>query len=320
MILLSLIQALIVLVPALLGVAFLTLLDRKVMASIQLRRGPNFVGLGYFQPLADGLKLLIKEVLIPVKSNKLLFLLAPLISLFLSLSAWAVVPFGSQVFAHLNLGVIFLLAISSLAVYGIILSGWASNSRYAFLGSIRSAAQMISYEIVLGLLMLLVCLQAQSLNFLDLVQHQRGVWFILPTLPFFLMYLIAVIAETNRAPFDLPEAEAELVSGYNVEYSSAPFAFFFIAEYSSLLLWSNITVNLFLGGWLAPFEWSFFPSPLAYFLKLFFMLFLFSWIRAAFPRYRWDQLMFLTWRILLPLTLGGSLFFFLFFWSVHGVF
>jgi len=319
MIILSLIQALIVLVPALLGVAFLTLLDRKVMASIQLRRGPNFVGLGFFQPLADGLKLLIKEVLIPVKSNKFLFLLAPLISLFLSLSAWAVVPFGSAVFAHVNLGVLFLLAISSLAVYGIILSGWASNSRYAFLGSIRSAAQMISYEIVLGLLILLVCVQAQSLNFLDIVQHQRAVWFVLPTFPFFLMYIIAVIAETNRAPFDLPEAEAELVSGYNVEYSSAPFAFFFIAEYSSLLLWSNITVNLFLGGWLAPFEWSFFPPFLAYFLKLFFMLFLFSWIRAAFPRYRWDQLMFLTWRILLPLTLAGSLFFFLFFWAFHGV-
>lgn len=312
------IQALIVIIPALLGVAFLTLLDRKIMASIQLRRGPNVVGKGFFQPLADGLKLLIKEVLIPIKSNKFLFLFAPILSLVLSLFAWVVVPFDYFSFTNINLGVILLLAVSSLAVYGIILSGWSSNSRYAFLGSLRSAAQMISYEIILGMLILLACLHAQSLNFLEIIQAQNNVWYFLPNLPFFLVFIIAVLAETNRAPFDLPEAEAELVSGYNVEYSSAPFAFFFIAEYSSLLLWSNIAIALFLGGWSISFPLFFFPPVLSYFIKLFFFVFLFSWIRAAFPRYRWDQLMFLTWRILLPLVIAAICQTFFIFWFFQG--
>ena len=292
------VTSLVTLVPVLLSVAYLTLIDRKVMAAIQLRKGPNVVGLGLLQPFADALKLAVKEAIIPVKSNKIMFALAPSYSLFLNMSIWSVVPFESWTVTHQNLSVMVVLALSSLAVYGLIISGWASNSRYAFLGSLRSSAQMISYEVVLGLLILLVCILSQSFNLVDITISQQTIWFIIPLLPFFAVYMIAVVAETNRTPFDLPEAEAELVAGYNVEYSSLPFAAFFIAEYGSYLLWCHLTVIYFFGGWSASF------SAFGYCIKLSLLIFFFSWARATYPRYRWDQLMYLTWRYLLPITLA----------------
>ncbi|RYE14394.1 MAG: NADH-quinone oxidoreductase subunit H [Rickettsiales bacterium] len=295
-----LIISLVVLLPVLLSVAYLTLIDRKIMAAVQLRKGPNVVGLGLLQPFADALKLAVKEAIIPVKSNKIMFVFAPSYSLWINLSAWSVIPFDKSTVTHQSLSVMIVLALTSLAVYGLIISGWASNSRYAFLGSLRSAAQMISYEVVLGLLILLVCLFSQSFNLIDINEAQESVWFIVPLIPWFFIYLIAVVAETNRTPFDLPEAEAELVAGYNVEYSSLPFAAFFIAEYGSYLMWSHLTVIYFWGGWSS---WP--TASLGYCLKLSFMIFFFSWARATYPRYRWDQLMYLTWRYLLPMTLAS---------------
>jgi NADH-quinone oxidoreductase subunit H len=317
------VETLIFLIPMLLAVAFLTLFERKVLASIQKRRGPNVVGLfGLLQPFADALKLLIKEPIIPSSANKFLFILAPIYILFISLLGWAVIPFSeSLVIADINIGLLYVLAISSLGVYGIIISGWASNSRYAFLGALRSAAQMISYEVSFGLILLNLVLCVGSMNLTTIVIFQEQIWFIFPFFPSFIMFFISILAETNRAPFDLPEAEAELVSGYNVEYSSTGFAFFFIAEYNSMLLMSVLTVLLFLGGWQSPVflfgmidyfdilkNLEFVPDVFWFALKILFILFLFIWVRATNPRYRYDQLMYLGWKILLPQALGWFVF------------
>jgi len=306
------IEALIFLIPMLLAVAFLTLLERKILSSIQKRRGPNMVGLfGLLQPFADALKLLVKEPILPSSANKFLFILAPIYILFLSLLGWAVIPFSEGVvLADLNIGLLYILAVSSLSVYGIIISGWASNSRYAFLGALRSAAQMISYEVSFGLILLTILVCVGSLNLTQIVLFQETIWFIVPFLPVFLMFFISILAETNRAPFDLPEAEAELVSGYNVEYSSTGFAFFFIAEYNSMLLMATLTVLIFFGGWLAPFslESIYIPSVVWLSLKVLFVLFIFVWVRATNPRYRYDQLMYLGWKVLLPQSLAWFIF------------
>jgi len=293
---------LIIIIPILLIVATLTLLERKVMASIQIRRGPNVIGFGLLQPLADGLKLLIKEFLLPLRSNKFLFILAPILFLSLAFSSWSVIPFEFHVVSSPNQGVLMFLCFSSLSVYGILLGGWASNSRYAFLGSLRSASQMLSYELVLSLLVLLVCLLGQSLNLSDLAIAQQKIWFLIPLSPFFIMYLIAILAETNRTPFDLPEAEAELVSGYSTEYSSGPFAFYFIAEYCNIIIWAFITACFFLGAWYFPFP---IPGFFSYISKSLLVMIFFCWVRAALPRYRWDQLMLLAWRAFLPMVLIG---------------
>jgi len=307
-ILTQIITFLIIIVPVLLSVATLTLLERKIMAAIQIRRGPNVIGYGLLQPLADGVKLLIKELILPLKANKGLFLFAPVLFLALSFSSWVVIPFGRTAVASPNLAVLVFLAFSSLSVYGILLGGWASNSRYAFLGALRSASQMISYELVLSLLVLLVCILAQSYNFIDIVNRQQTMWFVIPLIPFALIYKVSILAETNRTPFDLPEAEAELVAGYSVEYSSGPFAFYFIAEYCNLIIWSYITIVLFFGGWLFPLI----TTPLLFFsiftLKALVILGLFCFIRAAVPRYRWDQLMILAWRTFLPIVFLGCFF------------
>jgi len=303
-------KLLLLVVPLLLAVAFLTLAERKVLAAMQRRKGPNVVGfLGLMQPVADGAKLILKETLLPGSSNVFIFLGAPILAFFLALLAWGVVPLDEgQVLSDLNLGLLAIFAISSLGVYGVILAGWASNSRYAFLGSIRSAAQMVSYEVSLGLILLNVLLFVGSLNFTRIVLFQRHVWFIVPLFPLFLLFFVSALAETNRPPFDLPEAEAELVSGYNVEYSAAGFALFFIGEYANIILMSALATLLFLGGWLAPFPLSLLPPVFIFSSKLLAVLFLFIWVRAAFPRYRYDQLMRLGWKVFLPLSLGWLFF------------
>ncbi len=294
-------------IPLIISTAFLTYFERKVIASIQLRKGPNVVGpFGLLQPFADGLKLMFKEPLIPSESNKILFLLAPIITYVLALIAWAVIPINdSFVIADINLGILYLLAISSLGVYGIIIAGWASNSKYAFLGAIRSASQMISYELSIGVIIVCVLLLTGSLNLTDIVMSQKDGWFVLPLFPMFVIFVISILAETNRHPFDLPEAEAELVAGYNVEYSSMPFALFFLGEYANMILMSAIAVILFLGGWLPPFQLeilTFLPQTFWFVIKILFMLFIFIWVRASLPRYRYDQLMRLGWKVFLPLT------------------
>ena len=298
-----------IVVPLLIAVAYFTLAERKIMGAIQRRRGPNVVGVfGLLQPLADGAKLLLKETIIPSNANTILFVLAPIISFLLSLLGWAVIPYGEgMVFADINVGILYLFAVSSLGVYGVIISGWASNSKYAFLGALRSAAQMVSYEVSLGVIIITVLICVGSLNLSDIVLAQQGVWFVVPLFPMAIMFYISALAETNRHPFDLPEAEAELVSGYNVEYSSMGFALFFLGEYANLLIMSGMTVILFLGGWLplfsfAPFTWV--PGPIWFGLKLIIFAAGFAWARAAFPRYRYDQLMRLGWKIFLPLSLG----------------
>ena len=293
------------LVGILLSVAYLTLFERKVIAAMQLRKGPNVMGpFGLFQPLADGLKLMHKETILPFMSRKGMFLLAPLITFVLSLIAWAVIPVDSGVvFADINVGILYLLAISSLGVYGIVIAGWASNSKYAFMGSLRSAAQMISYEVSIGLVIVCVLVCSGSLNLTEIVMSQKSLWYIVPLFPMFVIFLISALAETNRAPFDLPEAEAELVSGYNVEYSSIPFAFFFLGEYANMILMSSMVTILFLGGWLAPFGLDFIPGFVWFFVKTWGVLFVFVWVRASFPRYRYDQLMRLGWKIFLPFSL-----------------
>ncbi len=293
------------LVGILLSVAYLTLFERKVIAAMQLRKGPNVVGpFGLFQPLADGLKLMHKETILPTLSRKGMFLLAPIITFVLSLVAWAVIPVDAgMVFADINVGILYLLAISSLGVYGIIIAGWASNSKYAFMGALRSAAQMISYEISIGLVIVSVLICSGSLNLTDIVLSQQKIWFVVPLFPMFVIFLISSLAETNRAPFDLPEAEAELVSGYNVEYSAMPFAFFFLGEYANMILMSSMITILFLGGWLAPFGFNFLPGFVWFFIKVWSVLFIFVWVRASFPRYRYDQLMRLGWKIFLPFSL-----------------
>ncbi len=299
-----------IVLPLLLSVAYLTLAERKIIALMQLRKGPNVVGpFGLLQPLADGLKLMFKELIFPKKSDKLVFLLAPMITLILSLVGWAVIPFGQDmVLANINVGVLYILAISSLGVYGIIMAGWASNSKYAFLGAIRSSAQMISYEVSIGLVLISVLLCSGSLNLTDIVNSQSHMpWFIkLLLLPMMVIFFISCLAETNRLPFDLPEAEAELVAGYNVEYSSMMFAMFFLGEYANMILTSAVTVILFMGGWLPPFgieALTILPGFVWMLLKISFLLFCFIWIRASFPRYRYDQLMHIGWKVFLPISL-----------------
>jgi NADH:ubiquinone oxidoreductase subunit H len=289
------------LVPLLISVSFLTLLERKAMASFQTRRGPNFVGfLGLLQPLADGLKLFLKETVIPYKSSLVLYMTAPLISFSISLLLWFIVPncFSLNIL-HCNISLLLVFGFSSLNVYSIIISGWSSNSNYALLGSLRSAAQMISYEISLTLILLPIITFSHSLNLLDIMLSQQHLWFIILFFPHAVLFFISILAETNRTPFDLPEAEAELVSGYNVEYSSLFFALFFLAEYSNIILMSALFVVCFLGG---PFLFGFSLSFI-FILKQLFIIFLFIWVRCTYPRYRFDQLMFLGWKTLLPFSL-----------------
>jgi len=303
----TIIQSLIIIVPLLISVAYFTLVERKVMGSIQRRRGPNVVGVfGLLQPLADGLKLFVKENVIPSTSNKNLFVLAPLLTFFLSFLGWAVIPVcETSVLGDLNIGLLYLLAMSSLGVYGIIMAGWASNSKYAFLGSLRSTAQMISYEISLGLIFLSVIICAGSINLSDIILAQENVWYCIPLFPMFITASISILAETNRHPFDLPEAEAELVAGYNVEYSGMAFALFFLGEYANMLLMSSIMVVLFLGGWLPLFNFlAFIPGPFWFSMKVILFVLFFVWARAIFPRYRYDQLMRLGWKVFLPFTFG----------------
>lgn len=302
-------EIILILVPLLLAVAYLTLAERKVIAAMQLRKGPNVVGpFGLLQPIADGLKLLIKETVLPARANKAVFIAAPMITFSLSLAAWAVIPFDKGlVLANINVGILYLFAISSLGVYGIIMAGWSSNSRYAFLGALRSAAQMVSYEVSMGFVIITVLLLVGSLNLSAVVEAQRRLWFFIPLFPMFVVFFISGLAETNRLPFDLPEAEAELVAGYNVEYSSMTFALFFLGEYANMILVSAMTTILFLGGWLAPFHFAPFtlvPGPLWFAVKIAVVLFFFLWVRATFPRYRYDQLMRLGWKVFLPVSLG----------------
>jgi NADH-quinone oxidoreductase subunit H len=305
-------QILIIIVPMLVAVAYFTLAERKVIASIQRRRGPNVVGIwGLLQPLADGLKLLVKESIFPSNSNVIIFILAPVITFLLSLLGWAVVPFGeAAVLSDLNIGLLYIFAVSSLGVYGIITSGWASNSKYAFLGALRSAAQMVSYEVSIGLIIISVLLCAGSLNLSKIVLAQETIWYIIPLFPVFALFFVSALAETNRAPFDLPEAEAELVAGYNVEYSAMGFALFFLGEYANILMMCALCSILFLGGWLpilSILPFTLIPGPIWFGLKVSFMAFAFIWVRAAYPRYRYDQLMRLGWKVFLPLSLAWVL-------------
>ena len=297
---------LIIIVPILLAVAYLTLLERKLLASIQLRRGPEIVGVfGLLQPLADGLKLFVKEIIIPSQANQLIFILAPLLTLSISLLGWSIVPFGfGLVFSDLDLGLLYFFAVSSLSVYGIIIAGWSSNSKYAFLGSLRSAAQMISYEVSIGLIVICILLYTGSLNLTEIILAQEKIWFIIPFFPVFLFFIISGLAETNRPPFDLPEAEAELVAGYMVEYAAVSFAFFFIGEYSNIILSSTFTVILFLGGWHSFVDISVWITICLFVIKILVILFFFIFARSALPRYRYDQLMQLGWKYILPISIS----------------
>jgi NADH-quinone oxidoreductase subunit H len=307
-----LLECLAVTVPLLVAVAYMTYVDRKVWASIQLRRGPNVVGpFGLLQPFADGLKLMLKETIVPSSANGILFIIAPMITFLTALIAWAVVPFGNGVvIANINVGILYLFAISSLGVYGVIIAGWASNSKYAFLGALRSAAQMVSYEVSIGFVLITVLLCVGSLNLSQVVLAQSGGfwhWYFLPLLPMFVIYFVSALAETNRTPFDLPMSEAELVQGFQTEYSSMPFALFFLGEYANMILLSALGSVLFLGGWMAPLP--FLPSSgawgvLWFALKIAFLLFVFSWTKGTLPRYRYDQLMRLGWKVFLPVSLG----------------
>ena len=305
-------QVLLIILPIMGAVAYLTFAERKVIAAMQLRKGPNVVGpFGLLQPVADGLKLLVKETVVPSGANRVVFILAPMLTFILALVAWAVIPFDAGwVLADINVGILYLFAISSLGVYGIIMAGWASNSKYAFLGALRSAAQMVSYEVAIGFVIITVLMCVGSLNLTDIVMAQQGSgfwsWYWLPLFPMFIIFFISALAETNRHPFDLPEAEAELVAGYNVEYSSMTFALFFLGEYANMILMSGMTAVLFLGGWLPPFDiepFTWVPGIIWFALKIALCLFVFLWVRATFPRYRYDQLMRLGWKVFLPISL-----------------
>ncbi len=305
---LLILQVVAIIVALLIAVAYLTYAERKVLAAIQLRRGPNVVGpFGLLQPFADGLKLLTKETIIPAVANKVIFIAAPIVTFGLSLAAWAVIPVDDGwVMADINVGILYLFAISSLGVYGIIMAGWASNSKYPFLGALRSAAQMVSYEVSIGLVLITVLLCVGSLNLSDIVRAQQDLWFVLTLFPMFVVFFISALAETNRTPFDLPEAEAELVAGFFSEYSSMSFAMFYLAEYANMILMSTLMSILFLGGWLPPLNIAPFtdiPGPIWLGLKVACILFCFIWIRATFPRYRYDQLMRLGWKVFLPFSL-----------------
>jgi NADH-quinone oxidoreductase subunit H len=297
-----------VLIPVLVSVAMIVWLDRRLWAFVQKRRGPNVVGpFGLFQTLADALKYIFKEIIIPASSNKVIFILAPIVTMTLALIAWAVIPFSEDyVLADINVGILYIFAISSLGVYGIIMGGWASNSKYPFLGSIRSAAQMVSYEVSIGVIIINVLLCVGSLNLNDIVLAQKKIWFVIPLFPMFVIFFISSLAETNRPPFDLPEAEAELVSGYQTEYSGMMYAMFWLGEYANILLMCALGSILFLGGWLAPIDISPFnlvAPPIWLILKILFLFILFALIKAIVPRYRYDQLMRLGWKIFLPFSL-----------------
>jgi len=312
-IIITIFKILSIVLPLLIAVAYFTIAERKIMGAIQRRRGPNVVGfIGLLQPLADGLKLFVKETTLPTSANKNIFLLAPSLSFILSLIGWSVIPFSEgAVLCDLNLGILFLFAVSSLNVYGILFAGWSSNSKYAYLGALRSAAQMISYEISIGLTVLNVAVCAGSFNLSGIVLAQKKVWFIIPLLPIFIIFYISMLAETNRHPFDLPEAEAELVSGYNVEYSAMTFALFFLGEYANMLLMSTFAALLFLGGWLPLFDvppFTLIPGPVWLSMKILIGATFFIVTRATLPRYRYDQLMYLGWKCFLPLTLGYLIF------------
>jgi len=301
-------KILFLLVPVLVSVAMIVWLDRRIWAFVQKRRGPNVVGpFGLFQSLADALKYIFKEIIIPSSSNKIIFILAPIVTMTLALIAWAVIPFSeTQVLANINVGILYLFAVSSLGVYGIIMGGWASNSKYPFLGAIRSAAQMVSYEVSIGVIIINVLLCVGSLNLNDIVLAQKKIWFIIPLFPMFVIFFISALAETNRPPFDLPEAEAELVAGYQTEYSGMMYAMFWLGEYANILLMCAMGSILFLGGWLTPidaFPFNFIPGALWLIFKILFLFILFALVKAIVPRYRYDQLMKLGWKIFLPLSL-----------------
>ena len=301
-------KILFLLVPVLVSVAMIVWLDRRVWAFVQKRQGPNVVGpFGLLQSLADALKYIFKEMIIPSSSNKVIFILAPIVTMTLALIAWAVIPFGAtQVLADINVGILYLFAVSSLGVYGIIMGGWASNSKYPFLGAIRSAAQMVSYEVSIGVIIINVLLCVGSLNLNDIVIAQQSMWFVVPLFPMFVIFFISALAETNRPPFDLPEAEAELVAGYQTEYSGMMYAMFWLGEYANILLMCAMGAILFLGGWLSPLEifpFTLIPGAIWLILKILLLFFLFALVKAIVPRYRYDQLMRLGWKVFLPFSL-----------------
>ncbi len=298
-----------IVVPLLISIAYVTLAERKVLGSMQIRKGPNVVGVfGLLQPIADGVKLFAKETVLPTHANKIIYLLAPILGFILSLIAWAVVPYSEgAVVADINISILYIFAVSSISVYAILMSGWSSNSKYAFFGAIRAAAQMISYEVSIGLIIISVIICAGSLNLTQIVMAQKEIWFIIPLFPAFIMFFVSSLAETNRAPFDLSEGESELVSGFNVEYSAMTFALFFLAEYGHIILMSLLNVLLFFGGWLSPIP-GLPDSPIWLAIKTAFLIFAFIWVRGSFPRIRYDQLMALLWKSYLPLSLGYVIF------------
>ncbi len=296
------------LIPILVSVAMIVWLDRRIWAAVQKRKGPNVVGpFGLLQSLADALKYIFKEIIIPASANKVIFILAPIVTMTLALISWAVIPFSENfVLSNINVGILYLFAVSSLGVYGIIMGGWASNSKYPFLGSIRSAAQMVSYEVSIGIIIINVLLCVGSLNLSDIVLAQKKIWFVIPLFPMFVIFFISALAETNRPPFDLPEAEAELVAGYQTEYSGMMYAMFWLGEYANILLMCAMGSILFLGGWLSPtdiYPFNLLPEPMWMILKILFLFILFALVKAIVPRYRYDQLMKLGWKIFLPLSL-----------------
>jgi NADH-quinone oxidoreductase subunit H len=308
LVILTVAETLAIVVPVLLMMAYLTYAERKVLAAMQMRKGPNVVGpFGLFQPFADAIKMLTKETVIPSGSNRLLFFVAPILTFGLAVIAWAVIPVADGwAIADINVGILYLFAISSLGVYGIIIAGWASNSKYAFLGALRSAAQMVSYEVSIGFVMVCVLLCVGSLNLTDIVRAQTKIWFCIPLFPMFIVFFISGLAECNRSPFDLAEGESEIVAGFMVEYSAMAFALFFLGEYTNMILMCSMTTILFLGGWLSPIPFAPFThlGPFWFILKVCALLFGFFWVRATFPRYRYDQLMRLGWKVFLPLSLG----------------